>query len=88
MGEALFADRYRLLGPLGEGGAASTHRAFDEVRGEEVALKVLRADAPELEATLLRELELLGPLTHPSLVAVFDFGRARSSGAAATGATW
>ena len=81
MGEALFADRYRLLGPLGEGGAASTHRAFDEVRGEEVALKVLRADAPELEATLLRELELLGPLTHPSLVAVFDFGRARSSGA-------
>jgi len=75
-----FAGRYRLEGLLGEGGAASTHRAFDEVRGERVALKVLRSGAAALEASLLRELEVLGPLAHPSLAAVLDHGRASHEG--------
>ena len=71
--------RYRVVAPLGRGGAGQVFTAVQEPLGREVALKVLRTDLDdvarsEFEARFLREAALLSRLRHPHLVAVFDYG--------------
>lgn len=77
MAETLFAGRYRILGTLGRSGFAVVYRAFDTVLQRTVALKVLRSDRlqnPTLRQRLEAEARLLTSLSHPNLVAVYDFG--------------
>jgi hypothetical protein len=69
---------YRILETLGAGGMATVHRAYDTVRGAEVALKRLRTDVePEAHrrgiAHLEREFHTLSQLAHPRVVQVFDY---------------
>lgn len=71
--------RYRVVAPLGRGGAGQVFTAVQEPLGREVAVKVLRTDLAEedkaqFEARFLREAALLSRLRHPALVAVHDFG--------------
>src|SRR4051812_44239507 len=67
--------RYEIVEKLGEGGQATVYRARDREReGREVALKVLRADAPRAGTSLSREFEALAALSHPNLIAVLDYG--------------
>ncbi len=75
---AALADRYRLDGPLGQGGMATVYRAHDLRHGRSVALKVLR---PELAAALgperfLREIAITAQLEHPHIVPLLDSGEA------------
>ncbi|MBA3890707.1 MAG: protein kinase [Gemmatimonadaceae bacterium] len=72
------ADRYRLLGPLGQGGMATVYLAHDHKHGREVAIKVLR---PELAKSLgrerfLREIQLAARLSHPHILPLYDSGEA------------
>ena len=68
---ALIAGRYRVERELGTGGAGTALLVGDELRGEEVALKVLH-----LERRLaLEELRLLRGLSHPNLARMRDFGQ-------------
>jgi serine/threonine protein kinase len=71
----IFAERYRVLAPIGRGGMGQVHQAFDLRLRRPVALKVLHEPlSAESMARLLREARLAGSLTHPNLVAVFDVG--------------
>jgi serine/threonine protein kinase len=69
----LFADRYRIIRRLGEGGMATVWLAEDERLGREVAIKRLRTDAPEESLTRFRREARIGAtLNHPNFVSVFD----------------
>jgi serine/threonine protein kinase len=71
--------RYHVLGLLGEGGMASIFKAIDRQKNKEIVLKVpkpaLLAD-PEFVHRFAREIRTLVELKHPSVVAVYGFGRA------------
>lgn len=75
----VIADRYRLLDPLGEGGAGTVWRARDEVLGREVAVKEVRipadlpaAGAERLHARLEGEVRAAARVTHRNVVTVHD----------------
>lgn len=77
--DRLIAGRYRLLGPLGEGGMGVVWRARDEVLGREVAVKEVRApaslpaaDAERLHARLEREAWAAARISHRNVVTVYD----------------
>jgi serine/threonine protein kinase len=70
--------RYHVLSLLGEGGMASIFKAIDRQKDKEIVLKVpkpaLLAD-PEFVHRFAREIRTLVELKHPSVVAVYGFGR-------------
>ncbi|AWL89850.1 serine/threonine protein kinase [Streptomyces griseus] len=72
----LVAGRYRLVSPIGRGGMGEVWRATDEVLGRAVAVKLLLGDQVDASSTARFRLEAqtAARLSHPHLVAVFDFG--------------
>lgn len=69
--------RYVVRGLLGKGGAAHVYRVLDKVRGEELALKLLKANAldPHAERRFERELRILASIRNKSVVQTYDNGR-------------
>lgn len=68
--------RYRLEGEIARGAIGTVSRATDTATGEAVAVKLLRPEAagrPELVSGFLAEAEILGRLSHPSIVGLRDF---------------
>ncbi len=68
--------KYELLQPLG-GGMSHVFRARDTVIGRTVAIKVLNEAAsanPDARARFLREARMAGSISHPNIMAVYDFG--------------
>jgi serine/threonine-protein kinase len=85
MGRALqrgevFASRYEILGSVGKGGMGVVYRARDRQLDEEVALKLLRAEAMRKDPTLLdrfkQEIKLARRITHHNVLRTHDFGEA------------
>ncbi|WLQ68146.1 serine/threonine-protein kinase [Streptomyces glycanivorans] len=74
--QVLVAGRYRLISPIGRGGMGEVWRATDEVLGRAVAVKLLLGDQADASSTARFRLEAqtAARLSHPHLVAVFDFG--------------
>ena len=72
----LVAERYRLHGSIGRGGMGEVWQATDEVLGREVAVKLLLGDEADSAAAARFRLEAqtAARLSHPYVVAVFDFG--------------
>ncbi|MCX4450560.1 serine/threonine-protein kinase [Streptomyces sp. NBC_01789] len=72
----LVAGRYRLISAIGRGGMGEVWRATDEVLGRAVAVKLLLGEHADESATARFRLEAqtAARLSHPHLVAVFDFG--------------
>jgi serine/threonine-protein kinase len=72
----LLAGRYRLIDPVGRGGAGRVWRAEDEALGRPVAVKVVDLGARDSVAArrFERELQATAKLTHPNVVTVFDGG--------------
>jgi serine/threonine protein kinase/tetratricopeptide (TPR) repeat protein len=66
--------RYRILEPLGAGGAGEVYRAHDERLGREVALKILRLDCcgPAAGERMRREARILSQLNHPGISTIHD----------------
>ena len=69
---------YEVLSPLGVGGMGEVYRARDTNLGREIAIKVLPsdlADNPEALARFEREARAVAQLSHPNILAIYDFGR-------------
>jgi len=74
----LLADRYEILGLLGEGGMSRVYRARDlRFEGDEVAIKTVLTPAvgrSEDEERLLQEVRICRRISHPNVVRVHDLG--------------
>jgi len=70
----LFADRYRLLEPLGRGAMSAVWLAEDEELGRRVAVKTLAPAADR--ARFEREAKAAAALAHPNICALYDYGEA------------
>ena len=72
----LVAERYRLQASIGRGGMGEVWQATDEVLGRSVAVKLLLGDDADSAAAARFRLEAqtAARLSHPYVVAVFDFG--------------
>jgi dienelactone hydrolase len=70
----LLANRYRIDGPLGEGGMGIVYRAHDTLLDRPVAIKSLASHftTPDGLKRLLREAQAAAKLTHPGIVATYD----------------
>jgi hypothetical protein len=69
--------RYRIAGLLGVGGMGEVYRAIDTQLHREVAIKVLPAELAENDKALdrfRREARAVAALSHPNILAIFDFG--------------
>jgi len=74
---ARLSQRYRLEQLVGSGGTSQVWRAFDEVLGRDVALKVLApplAADPVLRSLTRREARAVARIAHPNVTQVFDYG--------------
>lgn len=70
---------YRIVAPLGAGGMGEVWRARDEKLDRDVALKVLPARLaadPDALARFEREAKAVAALSHPNILAIYEFGQA------------
>ncbi len=73
----LIAERYEVLGLLGQGGMGRVYRARDTKLDEVVALKMLRRELAEVPGMLERfrqEVKLARRVTHANVVRTYDLG--------------
>ncbi|MGB2897804.1 MAG: serine/threonine-protein kinase [Candidatus Acidiferrum sp.] len=71
----LTKERYETLGHLGSGASSRVDKARDNVIGRTVALKTFLNDfGPGLEQQFLREAQIIGQLSNPSIVQLYDVG--------------
>src|SRR5277367_4789132 len=66
------ADRFRLIGKIGEGGMGVVYEAFDQDRGIPVALKTLRRVSPTALYLFKQEFRSIAGISHPNLVALYE----------------
>ncbi|MCS7259795.1 MAG: protein kinase, partial [Anaerolineae bacterium] len=74
----IFNNRYQILEKIGQGGLAEVYRAQDVALGRIVAVKALRPEYvtdPTFLVRFHREAQNAANLTHPNIVAVYDFGQ-------------
>ena len=73
---SLFAGRYQVARELGRGGVSVVYAARDTQVGQDVALKLLvppPATANQTRERMRREVNAVRRLSHPNIVAVYDF---------------
>ena len=73
---SLFAGRYQIARELGRGGVSVVYAARDTQVGQAVALKLLvpsPATANQTRERMRREVNAVRRLSHPNIVAVYDF---------------
>src|SRR5688500_14345168 len=77
----VIADRFEILGPLGDGGMGSVFRAWQRSVQREIAIKVIAPDVQVDRETLHRferEAHIASQLSHPGFVTVIDHGRSHT----------
>jgi serine/threonine protein kinase len=69
-------DRYEILGPLGFGATSRVDKARDKIIGRTVAIKTLvhSFGAAPQQKQFLREAQIVGQLSHPAIVNLYDVG--------------
>ena len=73
----VLAERYRILGLIGQGGMGEVYRANDLKLGQPVALKFLpeaTARNPQLLARFHAEVRIARQVSHPNVCRVYDIG--------------
>jgi serine/threonine-protein kinase len=77
--EARRLGQYRLRRRIGAGGMGGVYLAEHRLLKRPCAVKLIRPDAvadPAARARFEREVQITAALTHPNIVAVYDYGRA------------
>jgi hypothetical protein len=77
-GEIVAAQRCKILGPLGGGGAGEVYRAHDQILDQDVALKFLalgQIDGGPTCSRFVSEVAMAREVTHPNAVRVYDIGQ-------------
>lgn len=72
---SLLAQRYLIQGVLGSGGMGVVYAALDQLREQDVAIKVLRPNTlghPQARQRFLNEAKVALSLSHPHIVKVYD----------------
>ncbi len=70
-----FANRYKILSKLGEGGMGVVYKANDPLLDKTVAIKVLSRKMSDQAALRFQtEARATGMLNHPNIVTIMDFG--------------
>jgi serine/threonine protein kinase len=69
-------ERYEVIETIGSGATSRVHKARDNVIGRTVALKtfVQGFGSRDLQQQFLREAQIVGGLSHPNIVALYDVG--------------
>lgn len=78
LGNKVLADRYEVIEPIARGGMAEVYRARDNLLNRTIALKVLHpefASDPSFVERFKREAQAAANLSHPNIVAVYDWGQ-------------
>jgi len=75
--------RYEILETIGQGATSSVSKARDTLIGRTVALKILHTGfhGSEWRDRFLREAHIVGQLSHPRIVNIYDAGIDEASGA-------
>jgi hypothetical protein len=78
-GGTLIAGRYRVIEPLGQGGMGTVYRVHDSATHQSLALKqlILKDDgaySKQAASLFEREYSVLAQLSHPRVIAVYDYG--------------
>ncbi|MFC5700042.1 serine/threonine-protein kinase [Cohnella faecalis] len=80
---AIFANRYRVVEPIGQGGMGRVYMAEDlRLEGRLRALKLI-ATLPEEREAFIREARMLCRLTHPNIPEIVDYYSPNEDGVAA-----
>lgn len=69
---------YQVIRKIGEGGMSTVYLAIQLSVGREVALKVLSPELrtdPTFAERFYREANIVGRLSHPNIIAIYDIGR-------------
>ena len=77
-GEIIAAQRYKILGPLGGGGAGEVYRAHDQIMNQDVALKFLalgQTGGDPTRSRFVSEVAMAREVAHPNVVRVYDIGQ-------------
>lgn len=72
--QGLLADRYQLQELLGRGAMGEVWRAYDQLLGRPVAVKLLRAEEAADAERFRLEAQIAARLNHPNVVGMYDFG--------------
>ena len=69
-------DRYEIIATLGTGASSRVEKARDSTIGRTVAVKTFLHGfgSDDLQKQFLREAQIVGRLTHPSIVSLYDVG--------------
>ncbi|HMW01292.1 MAG TPA: protein kinase [Acidobacteriota bacterium] len=73
------ADRFQILGKLGQGGMGAVYQAKHTKMNRMCAIKIMNAQIandPEAMARFNREAQMSSQLNHPHAVTIYDFGEA------------
>ncbi|MBL9042761.1 MAG: protein kinase [Myxococcales bacterium] len=71
----VLANRYFLTSEIGQGAVATMWNAYDRIKDEQVAIKILHgaaADNPQLVERFWRSAQQMGSLSHPTVVGVLN----------------
>jgi eukaryotic-like serine/threonine-protein kinase len=72
--------KYRIVGPLGRGGAGIVYKAVDETLNRDVAVKTLNPDLANTEvmSRFRAEATILAKLNHPQIATIFELFRSEN----------
>lgn len=68
--------RYQIMGTIGAGASSRVDKARDTLIDRMVVLKTFASGfgSPELQKEFLREAQILGRLSHPNIISIYDLG--------------